>query len=287
MAPDPSPLAVPADPTLAEIVTRLEDVLSPLGWEQPPYLVGIDSSAGLELCTPPPSADPIGDLVGFVAPDHWMAIGMLATGRTHDARADGGRRPETGGGPERRARVGHFVDRMGDAVGFFRLGDDPPEVHEVRGHAGRIDDVCRRSFALPTASPDHPLSAYWAMCWLERVLVEAERSPTHVATWARVARHHLVAPAGRGAPTVEALIDAGLELDRTGSWEALRVMVAGGRRVPTVDAAVARWMDEGMFARWMLEARVPLGALRTAVASVVPADVAAAVDVVLDAWGLP
>lgn len=291
MAPEASPVPGPTDPSLLEVVARLEAVLYPLGWKQPPCLVGIDSSGGLDLCTPPPSADPIGDLVGFVAPDHWDAIGMMATGVAHDAGADGGGRPERDPEPhpesERRARVGHFVDRQGRAVGFLRLGDDPPDVHVVNGHAGRIDDVCRRSFGLPTAPPEHPLSAYWATCWLVRVLVEAQRSPTHVATWARVARHHLLVPTGRGAPTVEGLIHAGHELEGERSWDELRSLVAGGRRVATVDAAGARWMDEGMFSRWMLEAMAPLGHLQAAVASVVPSDVAAAVDVVLDAWGLP
>lgn len=213
---------------------------------------------------------------------------MMATGRVHDAAVDNGRQYGTSRLPVQRARMGHFVDRDGVAVGFLRLTDEAPEVSEKQGHGGRIDDICRRALGLATAPVESPIQLYWASRWLERVLIEAAVSPTHVATWPRVARHHLLVPGRGAAPTVDALVEAGAALERDSSWEMMRALVARGRRPLTeVDAAAAGWMDEGMFARWMLEGLPPLGHLRTAVAEVVPGDVAASIDAVLGAWGLP
>lgn len=283
MAPHPSVTS-----SLPEVVTRLEAALFPLGWEQPPCLVGVLASRDIEVCTPPPSADPIGDLVGLAAPGRWAAVGLLATGRVHHLAREGGRQYGVRGGPVRRARTGHFVDRSGGSVSFLRLGDDPPEVHASGVRGDRVDDVCRRSLGLPTAPAVVPIAAYWASLWLERVLEAAATSPADVATWARVARHHVAVPGGAPAPTADELIDAGTELAGAGSWETFRSLVARGRRrVPPVGPTAAGWMDEGMFSRWVLEDLPPLGHLRGAVADVVPAEVAAAVDDVLRAWGLP
>lgn len=283
MAADPAPAA-----RLCEVVTRLEGALFPLGWEQPPCLVGVMASGAVELWAPPAVADPIGELVGLDAPAHWAAVGMLATGRVHDLATESGRHYGVRRGRARRARTGHFVDRSGVSVSFLRLGDDPPEVHRSGLRGDRVDDVCRRSLGLATAPAAVPIAAYWASCWLDRVLAAAAVSPTHVATWERVARHHIAVAREAPAPAVDALIAAGNELARVGSWEWLRLQVASGRRrVTTVGTAAAGWMDEGMFSRWALEELAPLGHLRGAVAEVVPAEVAADVDDVLHAWGLP
>ncbi len=283
MAADPAP----AD-RLCEVVTRLEAALFPLGWEQPPCVVGVMDSGAVELWAPPAAADPIGDLVGLDAPTHWAAVGVLATGRVHDLATESGRHYGVRRGPERRARTGHFVDRSGVSVSFLRLGDHPPEVHRSGGRGDRVDDVCRRSLGLATAPATVPVAAYWASCWLDRVLEAAVTSPTHVARWERVARLHIAVPPGVPVPAIDALIAAGNELARVGSWEALRLQVASGRRrVTSVRPAAAAWMDDGMFSRWALEDLAPLGYLRAAVADVVPADVAAAVDDVLRAWALP
>jgi hypothetical protein len=190
--------------------------------------------------------------------------------------------------PERRARMGHFVDRTGMAVSFLRLGDDRPAVTTGGPRGDRIDDVCRRAFGLDTSPPDMSITLLWASWWLERVLAAAASSATHVATWPRVARHHLAVREGSPAPTVEDLVEAGRDLEAMGSWEALRSIVAKGRRVvPAIDPAAARWMDDGMFSRWTMQDLPPLSQLREAVAVAVPGEVAAAVHAVLDAWGLP
>jgi len=273
---------------LQEVVARLEEICCEAGWEQPPCVVGIERSGDIEMCFPPPSEDPLGDLVGYTAPDRWGAMGFLASGRVHDLAIEAGRMYGVERDIERQARIGHFVDRDGVAVSFLRLGDDPPDVRTGGTRGDRSDDVCRRALGLPTALPESPISLLWATRWLERVLDAAATSASHVATWPRVARHHVAVPAKAEAPDVITLIDLGRDVHEMGSWETLRSLVANGRnRVPNISPSAARWMDEGMFSRWMLEGMAPLGHLRTAVGAAVPAEVSASVDVVLGAWGLP
>ena len=290
---------VPPPPRgLRALATRLELVLFPLGWEQPPIFVGVDESGELQLLLAPEGADdPIDDLVGFTAPPEWCAVGLISSGRVSDLRTEGGRAYGVRTEPERRARLGHFVDRAGEVVSFLRLGDDPPSFREGPC-VGRVDDLCRRSLGLATAPPEVAVAVWWASCWLDAVLEAAADDPTRVTTWDRVAALHPVVAhtdgpspdegVGHELASIPALVDAGRWLADQGSWEALREVAASGSRPwRGVAPAAARWMDEGMFSRWVLADVPPLGVLRAAVVQVLPGEVAAGVDEALDGWGLP
>lgn len=280
-------------PTLRELVDQLERVLEPMGWDQPPVAVGIGADGEIELALATGDmVDPIGSLVGIDAKRSWIAYGVVASGRVHDLEEEGGRCYSRRRPVEQRARMGHFVDRTGAVTAYFRLQGGPDRVCEEPS-IGRVDDICRRALGLPTSMPASPVELLWACRWLERVLVAAAEHPTEVATWPRVAAHHAAlarsTAADRAAPeSVDDLVVAGRWLAEQSPWEALRAQAARReRRFEAVTAAQARWMDAGMFSRWLLMDLTPLAYLREAVADALPADVAVAVDEALDGWALP
>lgn len=280
-------------PTLRELVDQLERVLEPMGWDQPPVAVGIGLDGEIEFALATADlADPIGSLVGIDAKRTWIAYGVVASGRVHDLEEEGGRCYGRRRPVEQRARMGHFVDRSGAVTAYFRLQDGPDRVSDAPS-VGRVDDICRRALGLATPAPASPVELLWACHWLERVLVAASEHATEVATWPRVAAHHAAVARSTGPdrPTsgsVDDLVLAGRWFAEQTPWEALRDQTARGERhVEAVSAAQARWMDAGMFSRWLLMDLTPLAYLREAVAEALPADVAAAVDEALDGWALP
>lgn len=289
----PSGPAAPGRPTLRELVDQLERLLEPMGWEQPPVAVGIGADGEIELALASgETVDPIGSLVGIDAKRSWIAYGVVASGRVHDLEEEGGRFYSRRRSVEQRARMGHFVDRTGAVIAYFRLQDGPDRVCEEPS-TGRVDDICRRALGLPTPPPASPVDLLWACHWLERVLSVAAEHPREVTTWPRVAAHHAAVPrasmADRAAPeTADALVLAGRWFAEQSPWTSLRDQAARGeRRFEALTASQARWMDDGMFSRWLLMDLTPMAYLRQAVADALPADVAAIVDEALDGWGLP
>lgn len=285
--------AVPGRPTLRELVDQLERVLEPMGWDQPPVAVGIGADGEIEFALATADmVDPIGSLVGIDAKRSWIAYGVVASGRVHDLEEEAGRCYGRRRPVEQRARMGHFVDRTGAVTAYFRLQDGPDRVSEEPS-IGRVDDICRRALGLPTPAPACAVELLWACHWLERVLSAAAEHPSEVGTWRRVAAHHAAvaraAAAGRpAAETVDDLVVAGRWFAEQAPWESLRAQTARGeRRFEAITAPQARWMDAGMFSRWLLMDLAPLVYLREAVAAILSADVAVAVDETLDGWGLP
>ena len=291
--PAPSGAAAPGPPTLRALVDQLERVLEPMGWDQPPVAVGIGADGEIEFALATADlVDPIGSLVGIDAKRSWIAYGVVASGRVHDLEEEGGRRYGRRRPVEQRARMGHFVDRSGAVTAYVRLQDGPDRVCEEPS-IGRVDDICRRALGLPTPPPTSRVELLWACHWLERVLMAAAEHPTEVATWPRVAVHHAAVARStepdRSAPgSVDELVVAGRWLAEQWPWEALRAQAARGeRRFEAVTAAQARWMDAGMFSRWLLMDLTPLAHLREAAAEALPAELAASMDEALDGWGLP
>ena len=193
--------------------------------------------------------DPDG-LVGWVATADCQAVGVIATGRL---------RPMEGApagliGPSRNGiRMACLVTRHGEVAWKMLLpdgatSDEPPT-------EGRMLDCLRRCFGLPTPPPPVGLGRLQVVAWLATVLEQAQGSRRPLS-WSEVSRLHPVAQAlgaELGGPSSE-LVPALLRMAASvWSWEDFRLQA---EREPgledIVDPGLAAWMDEGMFARWVL-----------------------------------
>ena len=202
--------------------------------------------------SPLDGAHPLDLLLGFVAPPHWRAVGVSCVGVSR--RLDGG-------GPDLPVTVTVLVERSGAVAAVMRQAgavtvmSEPPE--------GVVADACRRALGLPTAPPPPSTAGLWALVWLDRVVDAAGCAPlgSGVRSWAAVAGLHPAAgplgdrPAAVADPT--ALAAAASRLARAWPWSRLRTdPSAVGLPGPAPAARLAGWMDDGMWARWLL-ARLP------------------------------
>ncbi len=200
-------------PAQLESVTDLvEEFHDPLGWDHPPLLIGITEFDGDEVTTEVKALvdvdDPVESLIGLVAPDHWLAFGLLALGKAYgpgDARwaryvasdpkfaglhTDAGplsvdvHNPEAGhtGQAEKpewsepsivpgRVRTLSVVGRCGRMSSVVRNAHGPRLVTPatVELATGRIEDYSRRVLGLPTARPAQDVRALWSARWLNDV----------------------------------------------------------------------------------------------------------------------
>lgn len=262
------PVPTPSDPFLAALVERIDRTL-----------VGLDARAptGALLRVSAPEAHPPGELawypidpahpldllLGFVAPAHWWALGVSSCGQQRRMGDDGRVEPDA---EPRRVRITVLIDRVGRGAGLLRHGDEltampgPPE--------GTVADACRRALGLATAPPPPTTVGLWTRCWLDR-LVDALAASGGVGgggpgppTWRDVTRLHPASSLissrwsglGRGSDA-DALAGATRALADAWPWGRLRadpavVDVPG----PLPSARVTAWMDDGMWARWLLAA---------------------------------
>lgn len=236
-------------------------------------------------CYPIDPIHPLDLLLGFVAPAHWWALGVSSCGLQHPVADDGRvvRSPESPG-----VRVTVLIDRSGRGTGMVRRGDEltampgPPD--------GAVADACRRALGLGTAPPPPTTVGLWTRCWLDRV-VDAITGSSGAGgggpgppTWRDVARLHpassIVATRWSGlglGPDADTLADATRALADAWPWARLRadpavVDVPG----PLPDARVAAWMDDGMWARWLLAAFPTLDDLVDAACSLLAPNLARA-----------
>ena len=126
--------------------------------------------------------------------------------------------------------------------------DSPPS-------EGRLLDCLRRCFGLPTPPPPVGPIRLQVIVWLVAVLDHAAGARRRLS-WSEVARLHPLARVlasdlgGRGS-------DFGTGLVRMAgsawSWEDIRIQAQQpGFLDDIVDPSLAGWMDDGMFARWVL-----------------------------------
>jgi hypothetical protein len=229
---------------------------------------------------------PLDVLLGFVAPDHWMALGVSTPGHAHPVGDDG--RVVRSADPSR-IRVTVLFDRSGRAAGRLRQGG---EVAALPGSPeGVVTDACRRCLGLATGPPPATTALLWTLTWLDRLVDAAGGATTsrRPASWADVARLHPAAsspPPGPEAdvgPEPGALAAATVALAEAWPWSRLRadpslVDVPGALPEPHV----IRWMDDGMWARWLLSTFPTIDDLVAAVWGLLPDRVASAVVEVVD-----
>jgi|GEM_PF-1332904 len=221
-------------------------------------------------------------LVGFTAPPDWLAVGVVTGANAwHLDRPDG---------EPSRAHTAHLVTRSGAAASVIRLAGEEPVLiggDDSGPIVGRIDDACRRVLDLPTP-PGPPVAEMWSVLWLGAVL-EADPAP---ASWEAVARLHPAFGAGDGEimavfghrPTRH-LVELGHVMAKTLDWPVLRVACGAGQLGwHDIPPQVARWLDDGAFARWALWFFPPLPELLTAVEARVSPAITRRIHAALHAW---
>lgn len=191
-------------------------------------------------------------LAGFRAPDSWSAFGIRVRGLAHHLDDPSSPAPQA-------TAVTFLTDREGAESSLMRTGD---EVTELPGPAlGTIPDLCRRVLGRATEPPPFSPSALWTCVWLDGVL-EAWGDPSQqcrlASGWGQLAvLHPAVATGARPSDFDDpaSLIAAARAHAAQSSWSDLRAapepltLPAG-----PLDRDVARWMDDGFFARWTVGA---------------------------------
>ena len=220
-------------------------------------------------------AHPLELLLRFVAPGHWTAIGVAGAGWAHTLDDSGRRQVGSGLGE---VFVTVLVHRSGAAATLMQQGvhtpaaiPEPPE--------GTVADACRRALGLPTAAPPASTTGLWSLCWLDRLVDAAGSRPrSALRDWPSVASLH---PAAGPEPVPAdpiALARACKALAAAWPWSRLRAHPKAVD-LPGLEASpdLAHWMDDGMWARWLLSAFPARNDLLDSVHSLYPRDLAHAI----------
>jgi len=207
-------------------------------------------------------------LLGFVAPEEWIALGVVTGGWAGSpgnttpgdvARGRFTRRPSAD--PDaRRIAFATVVGRRGGEASRLQIAGQPAFT-PTGASEGIVGDAIRRALALPTAPPAVPTDEVFAVWWLENILDAIEDRGGRRPSWREVGEHH---------PGLQLLAAGG---DRVRSDELLAVAGAVGRAIGWKELQeseartdeLVRWMDAGMYARWELGGRAPLAELLAAV----------------------
>ena len=278
----------PDDPTHTALVA----VVGPLP------RVGADP---VDLAVRPLDGHPVDVLLGFVAPSDWSAIGVVAPATARHMGADAGVSPPFGDG-ERIVMV-HLLGRDGVGVSVGRRADgsfwessaDPPEpgAEPEPGATGRLDDVLRRVLGLPTRPPTVGPAELWARLWLDRVLSDVGSRPDREWSWRSIAVLHPAAQLvvddlrGRLAEVVQAMPRLAEILARGRSWDDLRLGYESGQwATPSIPPDLARWMDDGIFSRWLLAELPPCGEALVALRDLLPRRLIRRIDSTLAGWNV-
>jgi hypothetical protein len=248
------------DPLVAIGVARLgEEELDP------------GEGPGVELYLRPLHA--VDDLVGFTAPALWDGIGVVASGTAVGERPARRREP---------VEVAHLCLRDGSAVTSLRGADGERLVDRTGPDATRgiVPDLCRRALGLPTPAPVEAPTEVFDTLWLDRILAEAldrDLGDPPLSRADALAAFPAAVPRRAGAVELrEARARA------AASWADLRRRVGLGRlHVRGLSRREAQWMDDGLFARWVLSSLPPLDELATDVDALLPREVGAMVREVL------
>jgi hypothetical protein len=297
------PVPPPPDLALAARVDNVDAALAAKGGHAPrSALLRVSVAAadppGELAWFPIDPLHPLDLLLGFAAPVHWWALGVSSCGRQHPIDSDG-RVVRSAGSP--RVRITVLIDRSGEAASLLRRGD---ERTVLPGPAeGTVADACRRALGLETAPPPTTTAGLWTRCWLDRVVdtlapSSGARSGAAPPTWRDLTRLH---PASSVAatrwsgldlgPDADALADATRALADAWPWSRLRADPAvADVPGPLPEPRVVAWMDDGMWARWLLATFPAIDDLVDAACSLLTPSLARATRQVVEAsigWAAP
>lgn len=257
-----------------------------------PCIVGADHSGEiLDLCLseiPERFEHPGDSLLGFVAPDAWIAVGLSVPIRARrsgpaDPAAQG---PTVAADPAsvdtallttEASRLTVMVQRDGVTTSIFDgpamapvLVAEPPE--------GWVPDLLRRSLGLPTAPPSESLASFVEASWLDAVAAEVFANVASGSDWATLAVLHPLHPPVPAMPgPLLAVETQALELES--SWSRMRRLWAGSgpgkpaRGRCSNDSGLDAWFDDGSFARWISRTVPEPAELLAVILTLVSADV--------------
>ncbi len=225
-----------------------------------------------------------GSLVGFVAPDDWVAFGIGARGRARWAETAG--HEDAAESSVSESRIVFLADREGNTASRLRL--EGTCVHEPGETIGPLADLTLRVLQLPTSAPERSTMYLWAVLWLDRIVADfaaAARPPNWHQLTHRCPGIDAAHEVFGTRPTTEEIAKLGRVLGAGFGWETLRNLQAEGRGLfPEPSPAVAEWMDVGMFARSTLSFLPELDDLIDAVESLAGRGARTALTDVLSAW---
>jgi hypothetical protein len=210
-----------------------------------PLLLRLDGAdvatavGGVDLHVKPFEGHPTEVLTGFTAPPEWFGVGVLTTGWVH--------RP----GTERtRMRATSFMCRDGAELAAFRAVGEELDFLESRSE-GPMADTLRRVVGLPTSPPDVLIDEWLAKCWLQIIVKRTKRGKRAAKlAWRETAALHPAIGVTGARPDQLARVAPSTAEEMT--WERFRQLQADG------GDATAAWMDDGMFARWMVHGYPPM-----------------------------
>lgn len=281
MSPSPHSPAVASLRQIAEVLHE-----GTAGWPGSLVVTVAPAEADVAIGTWPVPTEvhhPADSLVGFLAPDQWLALGLVTRGRawTDDpAQAGTGDRVHAGtvvltDAVASPVRITALMGRDGTATSVLTRTDEPAEVIE-EAPAGWVADVLARALGRPTPPPELGLSTWVEAAWLDRIADLVLESPGRVRRWNTLARLHPLAPPGAALPGVLLAVET-RALDLESSWARMRRLWCGA---PPVSAALRppggvpvhlpHWFDDGSFARWITRYLVAAEDLLPAVLDALP-----------------
>ncbi|MFP5328063.1 MAG: hypothetical protein ACLGHT_11355 [Acidimicrobiia bacterium] len=201
---------------------------------------------------------PLTELMGFAAPEDWWALGVVCTGWMAPMN---GPRPSLH--PEAvRIVQAIAVTRDGDVVNHTRV--EGGEVIDEPPGEGMVLDALKRCLQLPTAPPQGFSADVFIVLWLQLVEAEARdaRANLRKMTWMRAARRFPFADSVKNVDLREPaqFAEYALATVRDIDWERLRGWGSRGMLGGLVSPSLARWMDAGMFSRWLTGSLPPIHA---------------------------
>ncbi|HWE57488.1 MAG TPA: hypothetical protein VG435_18420 [Acidimicrobiales bacterium] len=195
-------------------------------------------------------------LFGCRVPARFGAVAVVATGRlraiddAHEPPAE--LRSGFAGG----LTLACVVDRAGSVGSHIRLPDGG--LIGTHPQAGMMMDTLRRSLGLPTAPPPESVVRVHLLHWMEAII---DAPAGHRLGWEAVLAaypwisHFSFADADEAELMIQAMI-------WVHGWSSLRTRVAAGvDECEDLSPADADWMDDGMFARWILDFTPPIDPL--------------------------
>jgi hypothetical protein len=194
---------------------------------------------------------PVELLLGMVAPDEWLALGLAAHGWAYPLEAA----PQRNRQQRRRTSSVVLVHRSGEVVSRLRVGE---EVHREPPAYGLTLDGLQRALGLPTAPPLVSTADFFAWLWLVTVIGAAEQRAGSLS-WAEARALH---------PAVEVLgglliegaddpVAASQALAHRFDWDWLRWSAVEDKwRLAGLTPTEAAWCDAGAYSRWVMH-RLP------------------------------
>jgi hypothetical protein len=196
-------------------------------------------------------------LLGHRARGQSVGLAVVATGRVVPLpEAEPDRRQPGPTAVQTRCRLCCVMDRLG-RVGWHldAPGADCPGIPDE----GLILDMMRRSLGLETPPPPCSPSLLSVMFWVE-ALADAAGSVPLPLEWADAVCFHPVAAANGVSDPAEAELAIRVDTARL-KWSRLRHLTAADGPAAGQLGVYAGWMDDGMFARWVLAGIPSVGEL--------------------------